>query len=348
MNVTAKITGINYTPFLCEDLLDYNLEDLESALTQKGYFRLNLDNNNKIAISWWVSAKRTRSYPYARVYNTLAYIGRKATIIPIFKDEGKDGDRDYLQWDTISLMSLLGVYVIIAFYSSATKNEKYRNKITNQRFDDDLINSELQNLLSYQSDALHWNLQQIERVGIIGQKAIDAYLKISNDTGVEFHSMVLAQKRIDELKKSKDVFMNLSRQLAEEAAKRESVTLQPKESIRGEKGTITIRNYLGGIYHFTSDEVRIEGKKVYLIEAKHSKSRALPSKDDIKDGLLKMILYTNLEDVRIGKLQLEPIPVLKLTTGNGFNVETLTFKQKILLEKLKEESEVNNFNLVFK
>jgi hypothetical protein len=28
--------------------------------------------------------------------------------------KGKDGDRDFLQWDTISLMSLLGIYVIIA------------------------------------------------------------------------------------------------------------------------------------------------------------------------------------------------------------------------------------------
>ena len=69
--------------------------------------------DNEFAVSWWVSPKRTRSYPYARVYDTLGFSGKKATIIPIIKDEGKDGDRDFLQWDTISLMSLLGVYVIV-------------------------------------------------------------------------------------------------------------------------------------------------------------------------------------------------------------------------------------------
>lgn len=82
-----------------------------------------------------VSSKRTRSYPYARVYDRLAFQGKKVTIIPIFKDEGLDGDRDFLQWDTVSLMSLLGVYVIIGYYVSATPNPNYKNKITNQRFD---------------------------------------------------------------------------------------------------------------------------------------------------------------------------------------------------------------------
>lgn len=118
-----------------------------------------------LAIGWWVSPKRTRSYPYARVYDTLAFPSQKVTIIPIFKDEGKDGDRDFLRWDTVSLMSLLDVYVIIAYYKSASKNPDYKNKITNQRFDIDYLKAQLSELLSYQSDALHWNLSQIDQVG---------------------------------------------------------------------------------------------------------------------------------------------------------------------------------------
>jgi hypothetical protein len=45
---------------------------------------------------------------FERVYNTL-YLSKKITIIPIIKDEGLGGDRDFIQWDTISLMSLIEI-----------------------------------------------------------------------------------------------------------------------------------------------------------------------------------------------------------------------------------------------
>jgi hypothetical protein len=52
----------------------------------------------------------------------------------------------------------------------------------------------------------------------------------------------------------------------------------------GTKATITIQNYLGGLYYFTADEVVLQGSKIYLIEGKHSKNKSLPSLEDIKDG----------------------------------------------------------------
>jgi len=109
LNFSGKITGIKYTTFLTRNLPKYLLANFDEALRKESAFILDLGNNNELAISSWVSAKRTRSYPYERVYNTLSFAGKKVTIIPIFKDEGKDGDRDFLQWDTVSLMSLLGV-----------------------------------------------------------------------------------------------------------------------------------------------------------------------------------------------------------------------------------------------
>ena len=155
MKVSAKITGIKYKPLLCAKLKSYSFEELSTALSESASFNLNVDERNSIAVSWWVSAKRTRSYPYARVYDTLGFTGRKITIIPIIKDEGKEGDRDFLQWDTISLMSLLGVYVIISYYKNAEISKRFENKITNQIFDTFQIKEELKNLLNYQSDALH-------------------------------------------------------------------------------------------------------------------------------------------------------------------------------------------------
>ncbi|MCW7071797.1 MAG: hypothetical protein OCU12_05690 [Methanophagales archaeon] len=90
--------------------------------------------NNSFGVSQWVSPKRTRSYPYARVYDTMSKQLR-VTIIPVVKDEGFDGDRDFVQWDTVSLMSLLNVFVILGYYQTAEKNPNYENKITNQVLD---------------------------------------------------------------------------------------------------------------------------------------------------------------------------------------------------------------------
>ncbi|MCL4385109.1 MAG: hypothetical protein M1326_02200 [Cyanobacteria bacterium] len=61
MNILAKITGIKYKPLLCAKLKSYSFEELSSALSESTSFILNVDENNKIAVSWWVSAKRTRS-----------------------------------------------------------------------------------------------------------------------------------------------------------------------------------------------------------------------------------------------------------------------------------------------
>jgi len=345
MDVLAKITGIKYTPFLCRSLNLYNISELESALNKDSAFILNVQNK-QLALSWWVSPKRTRSYPYARVYDTLNFQGKRLTIIPILKDEGKEGDRDFLQWDTISLMSLLGIYVVISYYKSAERSSKYKHKITNQKFDIQHIEEEINNLLSNQSDALHWNLSQVEKVGQIAQKALNTYQRISKTLDIEMHSEETAQKRIDELLKGKDAFMKLSRELAKKAQSRESITVQPKERLSGTKATLTIKNYLGGYYFFTCDEVKIEEEKIYLIEGKHSKHSAIPSIDDIKDGLLKMILFTNLKEVKIGAVKYTPIPILKLTTDIKFSINNLRKSQIDNLRLLKKEAEVNGFQVL--
>ena len=83
MDLSAKIKGIKYSPKLFRELKTYKISELGSALSQDGSFILNFGKKNNIALSWWVSAKRTRSYPYARVYDTLSFGGKKVTIIPI-------------------------------------------------------------------------------------------------------------------------------------------------------------------------------------------------------------------------------------------------------------------------
>jgi hypothetical protein len=346
MNISAKITGIKYSPFLSRKLHTFDLSELDQALSKEATFILRIDDQNKIATSWWVSPKRTRSYPYARVYDSLSYSTKKVTIIPIIKDEGKDGDRDFLQWDTVSLMSLLGVYVIISYYTGASKNPKYVNKITEQRYNTSQIKKEINRLLSYQSDALHWNLLQLEKAGEIAEKALRTYSQISRKLGVKMHSFDSARKRVTKLLQGKDAFLKISRELAEKAQARESITSQPKEKLEGIKSTITITNYLGGKYFFTCDEAEIHGNDVFLIEGKHTKTNNIPSEGDIKDGLLRMILVTNLKDVKIGEIIYNPVPILKLSTGTGFSLKSTSQRQRDVLINLRKESKTNGFKVL--
>ena len=189
-------------------------------------------------------------------------------------------------------------------------------------------------------------MAQIDNIWEIGKKALDSYEKISKKLGIEMHSKKDAEKRIAELKKGKEVFMALSRNLAGLAQKRESETIQPKERLDGKKAMITITNYLGGNYYFTSDEVELHNNDIWLIDAKHTKTDNFPSLGDIKDGLLKMMLFTNLKEVKINGKNLNPVPILKLTTGDNFSIEKLNDGQKKLLEILKKEAKTNRFRVL--
>jgi len=72
----------------------------------------------------------------------------------------------------------------------------------------------------------------------------------------------------------------------------------------------------------------------------------LPSLEDIKDGLLKMILFTNLEDVKIDSKKYNSVAVLKLTVENHFNENNLSVSQKEILSLLRKEAKVNNFKII--
>ena len=143
-------------------------------------------------------------------------------------------------------------------------------KITNQQFDLELIRSKLSELITYKSDPLHWNLDQLSDVGKLGERALAAYEAMSNRLNVPMHSYSGAIKKVAILNSNSEIFKKNSRKLAIRAASREVQTTQPKESVTGEKGMLTITNYLGGEYHLTADEVVIDNQVVQLVEAKHT------------------------------------------------------------------------------
>ena len=342
LDIKATITGIRYKYSMCRKLNEYSAGQIQSGMPNDATFYLNIDGE-KVALSYWVSPKRTRSYPYARVYDSLNFSGKKITVIPVMKDEGVNGDRDYIQWDTVSLMSLLGVYVIIGYYKDASVSRRFENKITDQVFDMEYVLDGILDILSYQSDALHWNLTQIDRLQEVGNKAINSYQRIFQNFGQGMHSIDRARLRINQVMNEKERFMNFSRDRAKEAQNRESQIIQQGESIvPGEKSTITIKNYLGGEYYLTADEAKIGRDCIYLIEAKNSGRGGLPATSDIKDGLIKMVLFSNLTKVTVNNVEYQKKAVLKLTG----NESTLTPNEISTINLLKREASDNGFHIL--
>ena len=313
MDIKGKITGIKYKVSLAETLKVIDIKDFN--INESPAFCLVKNETNSFAVSKWVSPKRTRSYPYERVYNTLNS-SKKITVIPIVKDEGAKGDRDFIQWDTVSLMSLLDVFVIFAYYEKAEINSRFENKITNQQFDNEYIISKIKEIEQYHSSALHWNLNELKNnLHQIIDKTKTCYSKIENNLCVKLHNLDGLDNFKKKIGKEVETFMQFSREKAEKAQTREMLTTQPKESLSTlTKAKITITNYLGGQYFFTVDEILIENNTVYLIESKHSANSNLPSKGDIKDGLLKMILYANLCEVEVNGVKMKSKAVLRLTS----------------------------------
>jgi hypothetical protein len=69
MNIAGKITGLKYKILLSDDLKEidaanFDINEMPSAC-------LLIDGTHIYAVSKWVSPKRTRSYPFERVFNTL-------------------------------------------------------------------------------------------------------------------------------------------------------------------------------------------------------------------------------------------------------------------------------------
>ncbi len=358
--ISGEIDKINYKQFVNDTLRESQLENFDINKAT-GAFILN-NGQEKIAVSRWISPKRTRSYPYERVYDTLAFAGRKVTIIPVVKDEGLGGERDFLQWDTVSLLSLLDVQVVLAYYDSAEKNTKRADQITAQKFDKNYITARLNEVFNFKGTAREWNERETKQLKNVFEKAKLAYAEISKNTKTYLHDDT-ALIEIIKYAETPQKFIEFSRQKSQNAQRREFQTLQPKEALSSDtKGKVTITNALFGKYFFTVDETRIEPKTVYLIEAKHSVRSKFPSRNDIKDGLVKMMIYTNLRNVKVGAKPLDYKVQIRLTSSklagsitSGMSDEILIkfcsdnlidFANKEFLKKLFQEARENKFTII--
>ena len=267
-----------------------------------------------VGFSKWVSPKRTRSYPFERIYKT--YNAPKIiTVIPIIKDEGRDGDLDKIQASTISWMNLLNIYIVLGYYDHALASRRYTGKITRQQLNEVHVRAQIVEILAYKQSALHWNRSLIEdRFRATFEQSLDSYTSISQQTNVPVHEQRGLRAYAADLEQDLQQFWIRSLRGSRGAALRESRTIHALEYLGdGYKGIFELENYLGGTYHLTADEILTEDGVTIIQESKNASRHALASPSDIRDGLFKLILFANIDRLEIELGELTFRTRLKLT-----------------------------------
>jgi hypothetical protein len=261
---------------------------------------------------------KRKSYPFERIYNTY-HLPKKVTIIPVIKDEGIGGDCDRINFITLSWMNLLNVYIILAWYDHAQAHRTNAAKITAQRFDIDYVRGKLEEVSHYHQTALHWNIQHFEQdFESIYQQAADRYQQLSKSLGIAVHSHESHIRQFERYQVNgrfdSRIFRNMSLAASYEAAQREIVTQHELERLAdGTKAYFSITNWLGGEYHLTSDEVYFDGDTLVIQESKNASRTKFPGASDVKDGLFKLILFANMDELYQANKQIRFRTRLKIT-----------------------------------
>lgn len=362
LEFTGFIRNLSYSPkfLINKDLEEYTLSDFNSnECASNG--KIIVDRDDFLLYSKWVTPKRTRSYPFARLYDIFNTNSKIITIIPIIKDEGGDSDNnDRINSITFSWMNLFNIYIVLGYYETAEKkpigtrkkaaNIKKKVKkekteyITNQKFNNDLIMQKIEEISNYKMSALHWNTKHFqddfENIWI---KSVDSYRIISKEQNVRLHPFDNHLKRLKKFKKETkfdlDTFKNFMNERSMEAQHRESLTVHDLEVLNeGQNAKFFIENYLGGIYYLTCDEVFVEDNQFVIQESKNTSKGKFPGVYDIKDGLFKLILFSNLETLQYNGEEVEFTTRLKLTGNLNGDLSLPTDEHNIM-----EFFEINEF-----
>lgn len=337
----GTIKNVQYKAFLTEELPAYHLAGFN--INESGTFGKIVFAGGEIGFSKWVSPKRTRSYPFERIYNTLN-AGARLTVIPVLKDEGLDGDLDRIQYSTISWMNLLNVYIVLAYYGEASKNvrplQAAKDKISQQEFNSDIVKKQISEIIESQlQSALHWNLALIENEFTnIYKVALDSYEKISKNSGVKTHDRERQEEYLAVIMRDFHKFKDISLRGSKGASIRETQTEHQFEYLSdGAKASFEIENYLGGVYYLTADEViKDERENLYIIqESKNASKGSLPSLSDIKDGLFKLILYSNLHVLELDSVSVNFRSRLKLTGKKIKGMLSMPCDERVLAQFLE-------------
>lgn len=342
--VEGKIRSLHFSgQSACLPIYDFETFNINTARSA-GLVRFGAEVC--IAYSKWSSPKRTRTYPFARIYDTYSHGGKIVTVIPVVKDEGagesqNDTNLDRINYITYSWMNLTNIYIILAWYKDA--RSKSGTRITHQCMDNDYIRTQMKRIIEYKLDAHHWNQEHFRRDFIpIYERAMEAYKQIAQRLGVSMHSEEAHHAFLDSVRSTKkpnlldiDRFRNLTLPRSHLSAQHETVTQHEKEDLsgRGTKTLFHLQNYLGGVYYLTADEVYLVNNDTLVVRECKTTSRSfLPALSDIKDGLFKLLLFSHLENVRVGGRSVSTSVELRLTSNRLQEVLQLPAKASVVNE----------------
>jgi hypothetical protein len=213
--------------------------------------------------------------------------------------------------------------------------------LNNQKFNNEFVKAQIQEILAYHQSALHWNKNLFEeRFTQIFEKALDCYDFISQKTEVSIHSRQGMNAYLKTITEEFEEFKNISLKGSRNASKRETLTSHHLEYlVKGLKATFGIENYLGGVYYLTPDAI-IDRNNIYIIqESKNTSQDLLPKLSDIQDGLFKLILFSNLDSLLLNQKTVSYIAQLNLTGKNI--IDSIIFPDET--EKIDLFLSVNKF-----
>ena len=330
---TRNVTISNFT----------TLEKIEKDRDEiKPTFLLRDGIETVAAVSCWVSPKRTRSYPFGRVLKTLYQKDcKKITIIPVVKDEGQRGDRDYLAYATVMMMTFLDVYLIPAYYVDAELNtrqkEIHKKKITNQKFDSDFICKKIQEILKTEKTVQEWNNSIRNSISedladIIKEK----YTRIQRNTGAVLHDLDQTYNFIKNTFDPKK-FKEKSTKVSAGSAKGETQVENEKEKtfdFPKAQVSFNIKN-IPGECNLTTDGYHIIKEILFLLECKHSKNGI--KADDIEDALFKYHFFNQINEFSDGDSTYNTKTVIVASSGGKTTKEILNE-----LNEISQECEKNS------
>lgn len=278
-------------------------------------------------ISVWTSPKRTKTNPLPRVYSSLIHNGLKITIIPVLKEEGEGGEQNLLHPNTIYWMTLLGVYVVVGFYEKAQvgkikrqasnaaqgkKSKQGKPKLAEQILELGMIEKQVCEIVTNQPNVELWNKKQIELIPSLLQASIQQYRHLGRMLGIPLKNKSLDRKELKNKKWLEDINEMFKDNARDEKISQHSETKTehkhedvPKEY--GEKAKFNIEFGKDKNIHLTSDGVFVDEKikQITITEAKNTISKNFPSTSDMKDGMMKLMLFgkTDFEinDVKYSK-----------------------------------------------
>ncbi len=351
LEISANLKPILDYRFIINKSLElpkFSLNELKSVETIEKSFLVDVDGR-QIAISYWIGSKRSRTYPFPRLYDILQEKNiKKIALIPIVKDEGPPdengkhkGERDYLAWSTFTMCSFLNVYLIPTFHVKATQSTRYANKVTNHDVDRTYVIEKIKEISKTTKSPKEWNGEQRQNLGSIVGAALDGYERIRAETGIPIDIPTIAKKL--ETRKNGEDFKNDSQQASLQARCTEVKTAEQQRERLFEllKCPIDLIHDTKEVIFWAPDGYIQKNDCVYLVESKNS--RNMPSMSQIKDALLKIILYCGIKEAKTqNKKTIHTHPVL-LLSSEQLSVEEM--KNKCSSEFL-DECKQNRITLV--